>query len=96
MIDEKELIVWIKERKQQSLEAHSISGIREILDGAYFRYAMDEVLGKIEELTNKPIITVYDREETHKNCTVQILSNSYTGDVSIGWWPETQEEIRTE
>ena len=27
---------------------------------------------------------IYDEEEIHKNCTVQILRNSVTGDTSIG------------
>lgn len=29
---------------------------------------------------------VFDEEEIHENCTVQILRNSVTGEVSIGWW----------
>lgn len=33
---------------------------------------------------------LYDIEEVHHNCTVQILRNSVTGEQSIGWWPETQ------
>ena len=28
----------------------------------------------------------FDREEIYKNCTVQVLTNSATGDVSVGWW----------
>ncbi len=31
-------------------------------------------------------INVYDEEEIHENCTVQILRNSITGKTSIGWW----------
>ena len=31
---------------------------------------------------------IYDIEEIHHNCTVQVLRNSVTGEVSIGWWPE--------
>lgn len=30
--------------------------------------------------------TVYDEEEIHPNCTVQIWRNSVTGEVSVGWW----------
>lgn len=30
---------------------------------------------------------LYDREEIHHNCTVQIWTNSYTGKSSVGWWP---------
>ena len=29
---------------------------------------------------------IYDEEERHENCTVQILRNSQTGAVSFGWW----------
>lgn len=29
---------------------------------------------------------IYDSEEIHENCTVQILKNSVTGETSIGWW----------
>jgi hypothetical protein len=29
---------------------------------------------------------VYDKEEVYTNCTVQILTNTVTGDVSVGWW----------
>ena len=31
-------------------------------------------------------INIFDEEEIHENCTVQILRNSVTGAVSIGWW----------
>lgn len=29
---------------------------------------------------------LYDEEEIHENCTVQILRNSVTGETSIGWY----------
>ena len=29
---------------------------------------------------------IYDQEEIHENCTVQILKNSMTGACSVGWW----------
>ena len=29
---------------------------------------------------------MFDIEEVHPNCTVQILKNSITGEMSIGWW----------
>lgn len=31
---------------------------------------------------------IYDIEEIHHNCVVQVLRNSVTGEISIGWWPE--------
>ena len=32
----------------------------------------------------------YDKEEIHENCTVQVLTNTKTGDVSVGWWQNEQ------
>lgn len=29
---------------------------------------------------------IFDQEEIHENCTVQVLTNSMTGEVSVGWW----------
>ena len=31
-------------------------------------------------------IGFFDQEEIHENCTVQILTNSETGQTSVGWW----------
>ena len=35
---------------------------------------------------------IYDIEEIHKNCTVQILRNSVTGEQSIGWNEDKEPE----
>ena len=35
---------------------------------------------------------LYDREEIIRGCTVQVLSNSVTGEVSVGWWKEAEAE----
>ena len=32
------------------------------------------------------ISPLFDKVETYENCTVQILSNSVTGEMSIGWY----------
>lgn len=37
-------------------------------------------------------VPIYDQEEIHHGCTVQILKNSVTGEVSIGWWKEEDDE----
>lgn len=39
--------------------------------------------GQTVELVN---MEEYDVEEIHEGCTVQILRNSKTGAVSVGWW----------
>lgn len=41
-------------------------------------------------------IPVFDRVEEYHNCFVQILSNSKTGAVSIGWKPEDTPDSTTE
>ena len=35
-------------------------------------------------------VMMFDQEEIHHNCTVQVLTNSVTGDTSIGWWEEEE------
>lgn len=40
-------------------------------------------------------IAFYDQCEVYHNCTVQVLTNTKTGDVSVGWWrngPDDDEE----
>ena len=33
---------------------------------------------------------LFDIEEIYPNCTVQVLTNSVTGEVSVGWWPNEE------
>ena len=40
----------------------------------------------LEWLQQESEVNVYDEEEIHDNCTVQILKNSATGEISVGWW----------
>ena len=35
----------------------------------------------------------YDEEEIHPDCTVQVLRNSKTGKVSVGWWKNIKEML---
>ena len=39
---------------------------------------------------------IFDQEEIHHNCTVQILKNSVTGEVSVGWWENDNQPIGME
>lgn len=34
---------------------------------------------------------IYDEVEEIPNCTVQILRNSVTGEISVGWYRSTEE-----
>ena len=33
---------------------------------------------------------IFDREEIFTDCTVQVLTNSLTGEQSVGWWPNKE------
>lgn len=58
--------------------------------------ALSMAISALEKQEGKKPITVetniYDTEEIHHGCTVQVLRNSVTGDVSVGWWQEKEEE----
>ena len=45
--------------------------------------AADALEGGIE-------IPIYDIEEIHHGCTVQVLTSSVTGESSVGWWKEEE------
>ena len=51
-------------------------------------YFSEETKGLIYDLIERSTIksSFYDKEEYYSNCTVHILSNSITGETSIGWW----------
>lgn len=38
-------------------------------------------------------IQYFDQEEFHENCTIHILTNSKNGNISLGWWPGTKENM---
>lgn len=31
-------------------------------------------------------LNMFDDEEIHENCTVQVWKNTKTGETSVGWW----------
>ena len=58
-------------------------------DLSYFSGTLNrqlEILDLLDKYKENDEISFYDEEEIVENCTVQILSNSKTGDISIGWW----------
>ena len=57
----------------------------------------------IRSLTTEEIIetNMFDKEEVFPDCTVQVLTNTVTGETSVGWWkndnpPETVYHIKDE
>ena len=43
-----------------------------------------------QEPAHKIEIPIYDREEIHHGCVVQVLTNTITGETSVGWWKEEE------
>lgn len=35
---------------------------------------------------------IFDCEERYENCTVQVLKNTVTGEISVGWWQNNESE----
>ena len=62
----------------------------------YHVEALNMAISALEKQEGKKPITVetniYDQEEIHHGCIVQVLRNSVTGDVSVGWWKEKKGE----
>lgn len=82
-----EAVETIKECCEKNKCASCVFGV----DGTFFRLCglmrEDPSNWKTPTETN-----VYDEVEEHKNCTVQILRNSLTGEESVGWWENEEEE----
>ena len=47
---------------------------------------------RLSHATGKVVYTagIYDKEDIYPDCTVQVLTNTKTGDVSVGWWKNTK------
>ena len=74
--------------QQISVQIKTINRLRqEIRD---LQDAFDRVTQRPQFIAHGEVMSVepniYDEEEIHENCTVQILRNSQTGAVSFGWW----------
>ena len=57
----------------------------DIQDATAERMAVDCPIVETEE---EPEIRLYDKEEVYHGCTVQVLTNTVTGAVSMGWMKE--------
>lgn len=45
-----------------------------------------------KEIVRIDRVNIYDKETIIPDCTVQILENTVTGDVSVGWWRNGEGE----
>lgn len=71
----------LRELEAEVLEqSHTISDLREKL--------AELSGGEFVELA----VAFYDKREVHNNCTVEVLTNTKTGAVSVGWYENSEEE----
>ena len=52
----------------------------------YITAALMQTASAEDDKTLLDEINMFDDEEIHENCTVQVLTNSVTGETSVGWW----------
>lgn len=80
----------------ESEAIETLIGIRRVSGYSKSREeALHMAISALEKQEGKKPITVetniYDTEEIHHGCIVQILRNSVTGDTSVGWWKEKSD-----
>ena len=59
-----------------------LGGAAGLVTAALLRTASDEDDMMVDS------IGVYNEEEIHENCVVQVWRNTVTGETSVGWWQE--------
>ena len=61
--------------------------LRKVLEGSHTDYAdaLTVAIGALKEKRARERIK-YDTVDEYPNCTVQVLTDSKTGECSIGWW----------
>ena len=64
--------------------------------GAPLGYAVHALMKAAKDEDAKMLVdglNIFDMEEIHENCTVQVLTNSVTGETSIGWWQNDKPPV---
>ena len=75
-------------------EAHMRKGLMK----ATVLQTLSEIIRDVEHMNGLEQVQVetnlFDKEEIYQNCTVQVLTNTVTGEVSVGWWKNDKEHDR--
>lgn len=69
-------IVWYLDRTQ-------VASVQQVLKAVLWLLDNEEPILSDEQVSE---VNLYDIEEVHHGCTVQVLTNSVTGETSVGWW----------
>lgn len=56
---------------------------------------LDERLQDYRTAVRRVSTPLFDREDVYPDCTVQVLTNTATGETSVGWW-ENKREVEAE
>ncbi len=80
---------YLEQRLKHLLQSNFIKSFDEknSITGEYKRD-----IKEADELTKPKIeMNIFDQREVHHNCTVEILKNSITGEISVGWYRGEEE-----
>lgn len=85
-MNEHELLL---KRLRECLENKDGCGVCEYSDKGCGRTAlMSATIEALEAYIHPETSGLYDIEEVHENCTVEVWKNSVTGEMSVGWYPD--------
>ena len=65
-------------------ECKELAGVCKNCELEFYKHQLFALQKENEK--RKVITNLFDKEEIIENCTVQIWSNSHTGETSVGWW----------
>lgn len=86
---------WLEGAELDQDEVNRAATMREktlrLLEAAHAE--IQRLKKELDDARTKVELSIYDQEEFHEGCTVHVLMNSRTGDVSIGWWHGTKDDM---
>ena len=102
---QKEICKWFRGKRDRDAIADEVADVEIMLEQVKIIFDLhgevnEHIDRKIERLRyrldHSPMelavdAPIYDKVDTHRDCTVQILRSTLTGEQSIGWWPNKAE-----
>lgn len=84
-----EIMHGIEEQAQLELGEQRERVIEAFARGVY--QVLQDNAGRLFDL-EKAEVNTFDKEEVFRDCTVQVLTNTATGETSVGWWKHDGDE----